>query len=305
MIPGNLFSVDTTLRVISESIPAGMIITSLNNGSVVFANKSFNEILGCKTPDIMGKSWEQFFWSHEDREELMVKFVETGIVRNHQLPLRGAGGTTIWVMASMAAIEVSGEDFLLTTFVNITELKNAEQKIAYLANHDSLTSLSSSHVIRSKLDQITARSKDGAESSAILFVDLDGFKAINDRYGHDAGDNVLQRTSERLRASVRGHDMIGRIGGDEFVILLTGFAEGIDLEFTVKKIAERLISAISKPIEIDGIHVVVSASIGIAYCPEHHSNPEELLKLADSAMYSVKNTGKNGFAIADSLPIAV
>jgi len=131
---------------------------------------------------------------------------------------------------------------------------------------------------------------------AIMFIDLDGFKRVNDNHGHDAGDNVLKKIANRLISCVRESDTVARIGGDEFVIVLTE----IHTADNAAVIADKVIQAISQPITFKGLQLKVGASIGIALYPTNGNDPEHLLKKADIAMYVIKNSGKNGYSFAEN-----
>ena len=124
-----------------------------------------------------------------------------------------------------------------------------------------------------------------------MFIDLDGFKAVNDTLGHDAGDYVLKQVAQRLLLSVRETDTVARVGGDEFLII----ASEINAPENVEQIAEKVIQLVSRPIIFNGQQAVVSTSIGIALFPDHGEDMNQLIKLADEAMYKVKNSGKNNF----------
>ena len=129
---------------------------------------------------------------------------------------------------------------------------------------------------------------------AVLFVDLDGFKTVNDNYGHDAGDAVLKQVANRMTATVRKSDTVARIGGDELLVIVTGIHGALDAELVAGKLIER----INQPCDYRGQQLRVGASIGIAVYPQHGSDVETLLKSADAAMYAVKRAGKNRYQLA-------
>jgi diguanylate cyclase (GGDEF)-like protein len=130
--------------------------------------------------------------------------------------------------------------------------------------------------------------------AVIMFLDLDGFKSINDDYGHEYGDSVLKTTAGRIQAEIRETDTVARIGGDEFLVILPGIP---DLSI-VERIARNLIQQVSQPIVIDGYEIAVGASIGISIYPDDASDAEELIRIADKAMYVIKGDGKNSFGFA-------
>lgn len=167
------------------------------------------------------------------------------------------------------------------------------RELAEAAMKDSLTGLANRRLFTEQLSQQIARSTRNGESVGVVFVDLDHFKQINDTHGHDVGDELLKEVARRLEASVRAGDVVSRMGGDEFVIMLSN----VDGEAGVSAVVTKLIERLSAPLELDGITIEIFASIGVAIAPKDGIDPEELVKLADQAMYSVKRDGRNGFAL--------
>jgi len=178
----------------------------------------------------------------------------------------------------------------------VQDRKLAEEQAKHLANHDALTGLPSLRLARERLQQSMAVATRAGYKVAVLFVDLDGFKAINDRFGHEVGDHVLQQTAVRMEACLRESDTVARIGGDEFLVIQTEVREDDALEL----VADKLLQAVREPLVVEDNIVSVSASIGIAICPDHGANMRELMKRADGAMYSVKEAGKNSFRYANN-----
>jgi diguanylate cyclase (GGDEF)-like protein len=175
--------------------------------------------------------------------------------------------------------------------VEVQERKLAEARAWHLANHDSLTGLPTLRLARERLPQAIELSQSSGRKTAILFIDLDGFKAVNDTYGHAVGDQLLQQMAARMSACVRENDTVARLGGDEFLIIQTGILNVA----VISAVAQKLLSVLSQGYEINQQLVRVSASIGIALCPDHGTDMEVLVKLADKAMYSIKQAGKNNF----------
>lgn len=175
------------------------------------------------------------------------------------------------------------------------QAREAEAKIKHLANHDALTGLPSLRLARTHMEEVLKLAKRHGWKVAIMFIDLDGFKQVNDSLGHEAGDRLLQEISTRLASEMRETDTVARIGGDEFVVIQT---EVHDVK-AISMVAERLLKQISKPMTIYKHEVCTSGSIGIAIYPEHGTDEKTLLNNADKAMYSIKNAGKNSFCFAD------
>lgn len=189
----------------------------------------------------------------------------------------------------------------LLTFYDITNLKNAKDELAdtleevkELAHRDPLTGLANLRSVREQLGLSLALAKRKGDKVAVMFMDLDGFKAVNDSFGHEAGDEILKQVAGRLLQKTRSSDTIARIGGDEFVIVQIGVNKVED----VIGVAEKIIRVVSEPYEIEVAEVQLSASIGIALYPEDGVTGQQLLKHADEAMYTIKASGKNGFTFA-------
>lgn len=186
----------------------------------------------------------------------------------------------------------------LLTYYDITSLKQTEEKLAEalekvsnLANHDALTNLPNLRLAREKLLSALSLSKRKGWMAAILFIDLDGFKEVNDSHGHEIGDKVLQEVAKRLVSSLRQADTVARIGGDEFLVIQTE----VHHRFATANVAEKIVSTIAQPFIIDAIEIKIGASIGIALYPENGEDSKTLMKKADDAMYYTKRIGKNSY----------
>jgi diguanylate cyclase (GGDEF)-like protein len=181
---------------------------------------------------------------------------------------------------------------------NITDKKLREEKIRHMAMHDILTGLPNRFLMRDRLESVLERTHRYGEMAALLFIDLDGFKHVNDSFGHKVGDEVLKETSRRILTSIRTADTACRIGGDEFLVILSK----IENREKAGAVARRIIEMISRPYKGCGDAQVIGASIGISIIPDDGSNIDELVSKADSAMYDVKHGGKNGFAYFFDFP---
>lgn len=178
----------------------------------------------------------------------------------------------------------------------ISEKELIAAELKFLANHDALTGLPSLRLCMDRLERSIAEARRNQLMSVVMFVDLDGFKAVNDNHGHEAGDNVLKQVSDRIREGIRDTDTAARVGGDEFVIILSS----VDNLESVERIATSLIASISADFEIRQGKVHVGASIGIASYPADGDSADELMRQADTAMYMVKHNGKNNYGFLDS-----
>ena len=172
---------------------------------------------------------------------------------------------------------------------DISEKKAAEEKIWQSTNYDPLTELANSRLLREKLDQTLKHSLRSGKNFSLLFIDLDKFKSINDTFGHGVGDLLLKQTAQRIKGCMRDADIISRIGGDEFIVIL----EDADDIKEVQSITKKVLKTLHKPYSIEKHQITISASIGIALCPQDGVLPDMLIKNADIAMYKAKKDGGN------------
>jgi len=207
--------------------------------------------------------------------------------------LRRRSGDYIWVRGVGQASwnEKDRATRFVGYIVDIAERKAREDEIHRLAMHDALTGLPNRRLLEDRLDHALVTARRNREHVAVMLLDLDGFKSVNDQFGHAAGDRVLQTVGERLRTSVRGSDTVARTGGDEFVVLM----EGQQGDGYATVLAEKILASLLAPISVDGEPVNVGVSIGIAVYPVDSDHPAQLLRMADKAMYAVKESGRNNF----------
>jgi diguanylate cyclase (GGDEF)-like protein len=183
-------------------------------------------------------------------------------------------------------------DRLDEALANALDRHRATERVAHLAHHDSLTGLPNRVLFEQRLQASISRASRKHEQLAVLYIDLDNFKPINDQHGHDAGDRVLQAVANRILATVRDYDTPARLGGDEFAIVLNSLEHAHE----ATTVAGRVHAAVCQPIELGGTSVPLGCSIGIAVFPDAGVTPQSLLTEADRAMYRVKRTGRNGVA---------
>jgi diguanylate cyclase (GGDEF)-like protein len=181
---------------------------------------------------------------------------------------------------------------------DISDQKKAEETIRHLATHDALTGLPSLRLAKDRIDMALAGSRRSGKLTALLFIDLDGFKAVNDMLGHNAGDEALQETAQRLKSCVREMDTVARIGGDEFLVVLTEIGSRED----AAHLAGKIVAVVSEPLSVEGASARIGASVGIAMCRGVCHDSDKLIQRADAAMYSIKKAGKNGYAFAEEVP---
>ncbi len=190
------------------------------------------------------------------------------------------------------------EQTLITLAQRNKELLEAQQKLEYQAYHDHLTGLPNRALFRDRLEQALLRATRENQPFAVLYIDIDGFKPVNDRFGHDTGDKVLQQISERLRSAVRDSDTVARLGGDEFAIIANEIHHENDALAFSEKICARLGEPYPLDIPTDVPPPKLGASIGIAVCPTHGTHAERIVQAADAAMYAAKHGGKSRAVMA-------
>ncbi len=215
-----------------------------------------------------------------------------------EIRMRHKDGHWIWVLdrGKVTVWTEGGKPLIMSgTHQDITERKLNEEIIRHMATHDALTDLPTLRLAEERLSMAIGISRRRKSMTAVMFIDLDGFKDVNDTLGHDTGDEVLKHVARRLLSCSRETDTVARVGGDEFLVIAMDIRSREDASM----IAEKIIHQVSEPLNVDGRRVSVGASIGIALYPENGSNTGYLIKQADQAMYSIKVAGKNGFGFAE------
>ncbi|HEY0846361.1 MAG TPA: EAL domain-containing protein [Noviherbaspirillum sp.] len=220
--------------------------------------------------------------------------MQTGQGYDLEIQIHHGNGNTIWMNAKCETVRnAAGEVVALRgTLQDMSERKLAEQRIRDAALHDPLTGLPNRTLIFEHCRHLLAAAQRNHIRGALLYVDLDRFKSINDLYGHDAGDRVLQEVGRRLVAGTRQEDLVGRLGGDEFVVVLSHLEPG---RHRAAIVAEHLLDSIRRPIGIEGTELSISPSIGISLFPEDANDANALIHTADLAMYQVKRTSRSDF----------
>ncbi|WHQ70090.1 sensor domain-containing phosphodiesterase [Methylorubrum extorquens] len=213
--------------------------------------------------------------------------------------VRTKAGAYSWILARGRVVawnEQRAPLRIVGTYIDITERKAVEERIAHIACHDALTGLPNRTVFREQLKRRLAEVRRGRGQAALLCLDLDRFKTVNDTLGHPAGDDLLCQIAARLRATVRDSDVVVRLGGDEFAIIVPH----LDHPHQASKLAERLIDAVGQPLDLGGHLVTVGTSIGIALAPGNGGTPETLFKNADIALYRAKAAARNNYCFYEA-----
>lgn len=272
------------------------VFRSTISGRLLEANDSFSRIFGYESAaEMIAVGTQSLYFSPADREDVLAQIRTRGEIMNFEARLRRRDGQVVWVLLNERMVPGSdGDDILEGTIVDITARKQAEEQIEYQAFHDSLTNLPNRFLFNDRLARALAHSRREKTSVAVLFLDLDHFKLINDTMAHSAGDELLRTVSERLTGCLRAEDSVARIGGDEFVFVLPNMTSG-ETAAGAARVAEKVLVEMRRPFVIHGQELFVTASIGIAISPHDGEDIETLLKNADSAMYRAKDFGRNNY----------
>lgn len=262
------------------------IITIDINGNIEYINPTVEKIFHYKATELMGKNINMLIPElfYKDKELLNLNIELTGHRKD---------SSVLPIEVTISKFYVDAECFFTIIFRDITERRNYEEMIKYQALYDSLTGLPNRLLLRERIVHEISHAKHTGEKLAVMYLDLDRFKLINDTLGHDVGDNLLKEVSERLRKCLYSTDTIARIGGDEFIILLPGIVH----EKNIVKLANKLLEVIREPFVIDSHEFYISVSIGITIYPDDSEDAETLITNADVAMYRAKQNGKNNFEI--------
>ena len=279
------------------------------DGHFTFINERIESLLGFSKEEIVGKHYS-FLVHHDDMEQAKYVFNErrigTRAAKNIELRLkckddgksRHFNNRTLPIELSAMGM-YTGENETRNSYTgtygvarDVTERKIAEETINFQAYHDLLTKLPNRALLRDRLSLAINQAKREDEKLAVMFLDLDRFKNINDSLGHMIGDELLQQVSMRLKECIRAADTLARFGGDEFTLMLPKLHDGQE---DASKLAEKITNTLKQPFNVEGHELYVSASIGIALYPQDGTNIDSLIKHADVAMYHVKGQGKNGY----------
>ena len=284
-----------------EASPNGIIVTD-PNGIITQVNPAFTRVTGYAPADVIGQSPRILQSGEHDPAfyaQMWRSLLSSGYWQGEIWNRRKNGEVyPEWLSLTRVLDSQGNTERFMAIFMDITERKRAEQKLEYMANHDHLTGLPNRVLFIDRLQQALATARREGTKAALLYLDLDRFKPINDELGHEIGDAVLIEVARRMRDAVRETDTVARIGGDEFVIVLSGLSRNEVAE----KVATKLLEAIPLPIRVSGHRCEVGVSIGIALYPEHGDSVDKLTSAADSAMYQAKEAGRMRYCLYDGQP---
>lgn len=286
------------IRAINDGSSVGIAVVNLK-GLIIQANRRFEQMFGRSEEELRKLEYASLI--HPDERHLAEaklkalfsgEALETAVQRRY---LR-KDSSSFWGQfdGSMLTDDQGHLAGIVCTIADITDRKEAEERIRHLAQYDYLTQLPNRALMFDRLALVHAQAVRYSRCYAIIFIDLDNFKPVNDRLGHDAGDELLKLVAERLSKNIRASDTAARFGGDEFVVLATE----VDTVEDVKALAGKLAEVLAQTYEIRREPITITPSIGIAVYPHHGAEPDAILTSADKAMYQVKGSGRNGIALS-------
>jgi diguanylate cyclase (GGDEF)-like protein/PAS domain S-box-containing protein len=287
-IEGALRESERRFRAIVDASPVPMAVTSFPDGQVLYGNAALGQLTGLSTEEIVGRGAPEFYADPTDREHFIADLERAGRVTGREVRFRRADGTPYWAMLSAERAELDGRPVLIAGLWDVTPKRELEEKLRRMALHDELTGLPNRVLFFDLLRAELARADRHAYRFAVLYLDLDDFKTVNDRFGHDAGDAFLRSVAARVQKGVRAGDIPARVGGDEFAVLLPDVS-GLD---EARTIATRVADALAEPHEVEGRRLAGSASVGILLVDGAYGDPSAVLRDADAAMYAAKQAGK-------------
>jgi len=285
-----------------SNLAEGVVITNPGLG-VIAVNNAFTKITGFEQDELIDQPKlvlnPEYF--EQGQYEYFRKTLDNGNHWDGEILYPDKTGNKIPLKLSISTVKDDNKKTANYIFVcsDISEKKSLEKKLQHLAQHDHLTDLPNRVLLNDRLEQAMIRSDRKNKKLAVLFLDLDKFKKINDENGHDVGDYILIQATKRLKESVRKEDTLARYGGDEFIVVM----EEIDSEDNAKKLASKLIDSITPDFILDDKHYKLGVSIGISIYPDHANTVSGLVRNSDEAMYDAKTEGRNIYKIFSDKPV--
>jgi diguanylate cyclase (GGDEF)-like protein/PAS domain S-box-containing protein len=283
-------------RTVFQATLDCITIHRLKDNTLIDVNSAFLEMFGYESQEVLGStSLSLDLWAEPSAREKMFQVLrEQGSFRDARTRFRKKNGELIWVMISSSLIEIEGAACVLNIIRDVSDAKAAEDKIWNLAFYDPLTRLPNRRLLMDRLRQSLANAARSRDMRALLFIDLDNFKNLNDTLGHQNGDTLLCEVARRLSNCVRESDTVARLGGDEFVVLLNGLGAQYEKAAALaENIVQKILDAIEKPYWLDKREYFSSSSIGISVFSGRNESVDEILQQADIAMYQAKAAGRN------------
>jgi diguanylate cyclase (GGDEF)-like protein/PAS domain S-box-containing protein len=282
---------EAQLRHLIESAPMPLLIVRAGDQQILYANERALQQFALSADSTHGRSLAEFHVDEQIRADLPAMLSRLGSVRDYEVHLRDVNGREFWVLLSAQPIRYAGVVGLLVALADIDVRKRMQEDMKRKAMHDQLTGLPNRAMFMESLERAVRKAKRRQGRSSVLFIDLDHFKQVNDTMGHAAGDRLLQAVAERLASAVRQSDLVARLAGDEFVVLIEDHKGPEE----VMIVAQKVVGFLQRPVLLEWREVNISGSVGIASYPEDGDDVESLVKNADAAMYQAKERGRNNF----------
>ncbi|MCU7839438.1 MAG: EAL domain-containing protein [Candidatus Thiodiazotropha sp. (ex Troendleina suluensis)] len=294
---GERIATEQQLKKLSRAIeqsPASVVITD-TEGRIEFVNTKFELVTGYTADEVLGQMLDLLKSGHTPSStyQEMQQSLDAGEVWRGEINNKKKSGEPFWEHISISPIRRSdgGISNYVSVQEDITLRKEYEDRLLHQANYDDITDLPNRILALDRITQESARVKQLGVRMAVLFIDLDDFKKINETMGHRIGDRILAEAADRLSHIVRQGDTVARLGGDEFLMILVDFSSESGAETTARKVLDTF----TEPFFIDGQSIVITASIGITYAPDDAVNPHVLMQNAEAAMYRAKDVGRNSY----------
>ena len=285
-------------RLLFERNLAGVFRSTID-GRILEVNDALARIFGYTREELLTVTSYSLYFTPEEQQRLMARLREQKSLSNIELRMRRKDGSEIWALENMNLLESGDDGIIEGTIIDITDRKAAQEQVEYQAYHDVLTGLPNRLLFRDRIGVALAHARRNRRAVAVMFLDLDQFKLINDTLGHTVGDGLLQAAAERLVRCVRADDTVARMGGDEFTILISDLPDARG----ALTVAQKVLDSMLKPMVVDGHELFVTTSVGIAVFPEDGMDAETLLKNSDRAMYRAKEAGRNNYQFATGVAV--
>jgi len=292
---------ETRIRAVIDNVDDGIVVVNAT-GEIESVNPSVVRIFGYGASEMIGQNVsmlvpdEMSDQSEQHHNQLFRSSQSTIVGRRYEIRATRKDGSTFPMDLRVSEMRVGNAQLFIGTMRDITERKQNEARIVHLATHDALTDLPNRHLLQDRVRQAISHAERFEDIKvALMFVDLDGFKQVNDDYGHDIGDLLLVEVTRRIRGILRSEDTTARQGGDEFIVTLPNIRQSLGASV----VAEKLLQALAAPYYIDGNEIRISASIGLALYPDDGKDVETLLNHSDAAMYAAKLAGRGVYRFYD------
>ena len=274
--------------------PYALIISRLCDGKIFEVNDGFIQITGYQKDEALGKTTLDLnLWGEDARTSIVQQISIDGKVKDYEIQILQKSGETRTGLLSADVILINDEQCILSGISDITEQSQMRKKLQEMATHDALTGLPNRRLFYDRFEIAIANAQRRKVKMALLSIDLDKFKAINDTLGHAAGDRVLVEAAQRLTDCARKVDSLARFGGDEFLLLLWE----IHTSEEVTAVAQRILNQFRQPFVVDNHQLQLSISIGISFYPEHGEDVQALLRRSDEALYRAKEEGRDSYSL--------